>query len=89
MKAGERLDGIGGFSAYGLIDNHSTARAENALPIAMSEDCVLVRDVRKDAVIGFDDVRMPEERLSDTLWYEQNRNWPLDSESVRRKQFAS
>src|SRR5262245_17689720 len=33
LKAGTRLDGVGGFCTYGLIDNHATARAQNALPI--------------------------------------------------------
>src|SRR6516225_7164974 len=33
LKAGERLDGIGGFCAYGLIDNATAARAIAALPI--------------------------------------------------------
>jgi predicted homoserine dehydrogenase-like protein len=54
LKAGERLDGVGGFCAYGLIDNHVAARATNALPIALSENCV-----------------------SDELWLEQQRRWPL------------
>src|SRR6185503_3941966 len=44
LKSGERLDGVGGFCAYGLIENHAAARAGNALPIAMSDDCVLLRD---------------------------------------------
>ena len=76
LKAGERLDGVGGFCAYGLIENHAAARALNALPIAMSEDCVLLRDVRKDQVVSFDDVRLPPKRLVDELWLEQARRWP-------------
>src|SRR5215470_12597363 len=32
LKAGERLDGVGGFCAYGLIDNTSSARKLDALP---------------------------------------------------------
>ncbi len=76
LKAGTRLDGVGGFCAYGLIDNHATARATNALPIALSEDCVLIRDIRKDAVVGFDDVKLPATRLSDELWMEQQQRWP-------------
>jgi predicted homoserine dehydrogenase-like protein len=88
LKAGERLDGVGGFCAYGLIDNHATARAMNALPIALSDDCVLLRDVGKDAVVSFDDVKMPPARLSDTLWMEQQQRWPLgvgaDSAPARR-----
>jgi predicted homoserine dehydrogenase-like protein len=84
LKAGERLDGVGGFCAYGLIDNYATARAENALPIALSEDCVLVRDLRKGSVIGFADVKMPAQRLSDQLWAEQCRRWPVKGASAKR-----
>jgi predicted homoserine dehydrogenase-like protein len=80
LKAGETLDGVGGFCAYGLIENHSTARAINALPIALSENCVLVRDMAKDSVVGFADVRMPARRLSDDLWQEQMRRWPGTAE---------
>ena len=29
----------------------------NALPIALSDDCVLLRDIAKDEVVSFDDVR--------------------------------
>src|SRR5215813_7113065 len=48
LKAGERLDGIGGFCCYGLVDNAKTARATSALPIALSEGCVLRRKIPKD-----------------------------------------
>ena len=76
LKTGERLDGVGGYCAYGLIDTHAAARAENALPIAMSDDCVLLRDIEKDRVVTFNDVKMPPERLRDELWSEQSKRWP-------------
>ena len=76
LKAGERLDGVGGFCSYGLIENHAAARAANALPIAMSEDCVLRRNVRRDEVISFDDVARPARTVVDDLWDEQQRLWP-------------
>jgi predicted homoserine dehydrogenase-like protein len=79
LKAGERLDGVGGLCAYGLIENRAAARASNALPIAMSDDCVLVRDIAKDEVVGFSDVRMPPVRLRDELWSEQQKRWPVGS----------
>src|ERR1700736_5659318 len=44
LKAGERLDGVGGFCTYGLIDNRAAARAVEALPIGLSEGCVLRQD---------------------------------------------
>jgi predicted homoserine dehydrogenase-like protein len=77
LKAGERLDGVGGFCAYGLIENRGAARAGDALPIAMSDDCVLVRDVAKDEVVKFSDVKMPPSRLRDELWSEQQKRWPV------------
>jgi predicted homoserine dehydrogenase-like protein len=84
LKAGERLDGVGGFCAYGLIDNHSAARAANALPIALSEGCVLLRNIAKDDVVSFDDVKMPATRLSDQLWMEQMQRWSPASLVKRR-----
>ena len=64
---------------YGLIDNHSAARAINALPIALSEGCILFRDVGKDEAVSFNDVRMPKRRLSDNLWVEQMRRWQVQA----------
>jgi len=77
LKAGERLDGIGGFCAYGLIDNAAAARAMAALPIGLSEGCVLRRDIAKDDVLTLDDVDAPSGRLAEKLWREQNMRWPL------------
>lgn len=76
LKAGERLDGIGGFCVYGLVDNSSAARAASALPIALAEDCVMRHDVSKDQVLTFADVVSPAGRLTEALWKEQNERWP-------------
>jgi predicted homoserine dehydrogenase-like protein len=75
LKRGERIDGIGGYCVYGLIDNASAARAADALPIGLSEGCVLRRDVAKDAVISFADVEQPARGLVDELWREQCDRW--------------
>lgn len=75
LRAGERLDGIGGFCTYGLIDNAAAARASDALPIALSEGCTLRHAVAKDAVLTADDVQLPAERPSDVLWREQRQRW--------------
>jgi predicted homoserine dehydrogenase-like protein len=77
LKAGESLDGIGGFCAYGLIDNVAAARAMAALPIGLSEGCVLRRDISKDNVLTFDDVNAPPGNLVEMLWREQKARWPL------------
>jgi len=76
LKAGEHIDGIGGFCVYGLIDNSAAARAIAALPIALSEGCVMRHDVFKDQPLTFADVVAPSGRLSEALWREQNVRWP-------------
>lgn len=77
LKVGERLDGIGGFCSYGLVDNATTARGMSALPIALSEGCIMRRDVLKDSVVTFADVSTPEAGLAEKLWREQCARWPL------------
>jgi len=79
LRAGERLDAIGGFCTYGLIENTSAARAIDALPIGLAEGCTMARDVSKDSALTMADVRMPSERLSDRLWQEQRRRWPASA----------
>jgi predicted homoserine dehydrogenase-like protein len=76
LKSGERLDGIGGFCTYGLIDNWAEAREAAALPIGLSEGCLLRRDVSKDGIISLNDVESPRGRLAETLWLEQSARWP-------------
>jgi predicted homoserine dehydrogenase-like protein len=73
LKAGERIDGIGGFTVYGLIDNGAPARAMGALPMGLAEGAVLLHDVPRDSVLTATDVTMPAERLSDRLWAEQRQ----------------
>jgi predicted homoserine dehydrogenase-like protein len=72
LDAGETLDGMGGFLSYGVIDNADTCRHENLLPIGLSEGAVLKRAVPKDEPVTFDDVHIPEGRLVDRLYAEQN-----------------
>ncbi len=78
MCAGEILDGVGGFSAYGLVENSKAARVENALPISLSEGCVLCRNLKKGEPISLDHVEIPRLRLADKLFKEQLGRWPTD-----------
>jgi predicted homoserine dehydrogenase-like protein len=77
LKSGERLDGIGGFCSYGLIDNSAAARGVAALPIGLSEGCVLRRGVPKDGILSFNDVELPHGLLVEALWREQSAMWSI------------
>ena len=83
LRVGERLDGIGGFCTYGLVDNTIAARATAALPIGLSEGRVLRRDVAKDEVLSFSDVEAAPEGIVETLWREQNARWPVAGSESR------
>jgi predicted homoserine dehydrogenase-like protein len=71
LKAGEILDGIGFYMTYGQCEKAEIARAENLLPMGLAEGCRLKRNLPKDAVLTFDDVELPPNRLCDRLWKEQ------------------
>jgi len=72
LRAGEVLDGIGGFATYGVIDNAPAVLRDNLLPVGLSQDCRVVRDISRDQPIGFDDVEVPPNRLCDRLRAEQD-----------------
>jgi predicted homoserine dehydrogenase-like protein len=74
LKAGEILDGIGGFTCYGLTENVGD-NTSGFLPMSLSEDCRLKRDVGKDDIITYADVEVPEGRLCDVLRAEQDAHF--------------
>lgn len=71
LKAGEHLDGMGGFTCYGLIDTYETCQRDDYLPMALSVDCRLKNDVPKDRPISYRDVELPAGRVCDKLRSEQ------------------
>lgn len=75
MKAGDVLDGIGKFTSYGLAENSEICRDDNLLPLGLSEGCRLKRDVKKDEVLTYSDVDLPDGRLSDRLRADQERHF--------------
>lgn len=71
LKAGETLDGIGGYTLYGQCENSDLARNHDLLPIGLADGCRMKRDVAKDQVLRDSDVERPAGRLCDSLWSEQ------------------
>ena len=71
LRAGETLDGIGGFTAFGDIENSGTARHGDLLPIGLADGARLRADVAMDTAIRFADVDLPAGRLSERMWREQ------------------
>jgi predicted homoserine dehydrogenase-like protein len=77
LRAGDTLDGMGGFASYALLESYESARQENLLPMGVSEGCCLVRDVSKDTPLRYVDVTIPAGRLVDKLRNEQEARFPV------------
>lgn len=72
LKAGEILDGIGGFSCYGVIENAEVQRKKNLLPMGLSEGCKLTNKITKDQAISLDDILLPINKKAIQLRKEQD-----------------
>ena len=58
LSVGDELDSIGGISYYSLIDTYETAKKENLLPIGLAKGAKVVRKIKMDEPIRFDDVQV-------------------------------
>ena len=71
LRAGEQLDGIGGYDTYGECENADVTERERLLPMGVAEGARLLRDVPIDRALTYDDVELPPGRLIDALRAEQ------------------
>ncbi len=60
LNPGQKLDAIGGSTFYSLIDTFETAKTEKLLPIGLSKHAKVIRPIKKDTPITFDDVELYE-----------------------------
>ena len=56
LKAGEVLDGEGGYTVWGKLMSAADSKAKNALPIGLAHRVVLRRDVAEGTTLSWDDV---------------------------------
>ncbi|MFW5734135.1 MAG: NAD(P)H-dependent oxidoreductase [Oceanidesulfovibrio sp.] len=79
LEPGATIDGLGGYSTYGLCESYRESRRMNLLPMGLAEGCVLKRAVPKDQIITRDDVDIPEGRLAHELRQEQDGLFPPET----------
>ena len=75
LRCGEVLDDYGMYMTYGEAVNSQEMCSKHYLPEGLVEGCVLTRDIPKDAVITYEDVILPPNRLADQLRAEQYRRF--------------
>ena len=66
---------MGGFTNYGMIDTYANSEANNYLPMSLSIDCKLKRDIAKDQPLRYTDVALPAGRVCDQLRAEQTAHF--------------
>jgi len=70
LKNGEVLDGLGGYSCYGLLEN---ANNNKGLPICLSHNIKLVRNIKKDEKINLSYVTIESNRIDFKLYTESKK----------------
>jgi predicted homoserine dehydrogenase-like protein len=75
LKAGEILDDYGMYMTYGEAANVDEMSKGQYFPEGLVEGCTLTRDIKKDIVLTYSDIKLPPNRLSDRLRAEQYRHF--------------
>jgi predicted homoserine dehydrogenase-like protein len=64
LKAGEKLDGEGGFTVFGKLAPAHVSLERKALPLGLAHGATLIHDVPKDHTVSWDDVRVDESQFA-------------------------
>lgn len=57
LKAGEKLDSIGGYTVYGSLETYEKAKAEKLVPVGLiNENTKVIKDVKMGDTISYDDL---------------------------------
>lgn len=72
LAKGDVIDGIGGFKTYGLCENHDVVLSEGLLPMALASGLKVRRNISRDEVLKYDDVKFDEDNYLINLIKRQN-----------------
>lgn len=72
LESGEAVDGPGGFTVYGQIEDRATANEAGLVPYELLKGAEVVADVEKDSAITYDDVSVETDSFIYSLRNIQN-----------------
>ena len=58
LKAGQKLDGEGGYCVRGRLISSKKSKKDRILPMGYTDNAVLKKDIKKDEFISLDDVEL-------------------------------
>ncbi|MPZ51238.1 MAG: hypothetical protein GEU79_00635 [Acidimicrobiia bacterium] len=72
LARGDVIDGLGGFSVYGLIERADTARSGNLLPLGLAPGATVAKAVTTGEILTYDHVEVDESKVIRELRTEQD-----------------
>jgi predicted homoserine dehydrogenase-like protein len=83
LKAGDTLDGMGGFNSYGLIENLDATQSTPGLPILLNDNLKIKRDIAKDQRIGLEDVEFDVNDRAFQMYFQAlDKTFPVETLKV-------
>jgi predicted homoserine dehydrogenase-like protein len=73
LAPGDKIDALGGFTVYGLIDRADTARTENTVPLGLVVGASVAKPLKAGQPIRYSDVALDESQTIVRLRREQDR----------------
>jgi predicted homoserine dehydrogenase-like protein len=73
LRAGDKIDALGGFTVYGMIDRADVAHAQHQLPLGLAVGAVVQRDVKQGQPLTYVDVAIDQNQTIVKLRKEQDK----------------
>ncbi|WP_435181381.1 NAD(P)H-dependent oxidoreductase [Halorussus sp. AFM4] len=61
LSPGDEIDGGGGYTVYGLLEDADTAKEEGHVPFELLDGAEVITDVARDEILTYDDVELNED----------------------------
>jgi predicted homoserine dehydrogenase-like protein len=61
LEPGDELDGGGGYTVYGLLEDADVAEDRNHVPFELLDGAEVVSEIERDEIVTYDDVRLDED----------------------------
>jgi predicted homoserine dehydrogenase-like protein len=85
LNPGDMLDGPGGFTCYGLIENMSDQNDREGLPICLAEEVHVNKTIKKDSKILLRDVEYDPDRSDYAGYYKNSMGCKSEKTNDRAK----
>lgn len=73
LKAGEKIDYLGGYTVYGSIEKAETARKEGLVPLGLTVGATVCKDIKQGQAVHYSEVELDENQTIYHLRWLQDR----------------